>query len=179
MNLKPSRAILMLLATATAPISAEEARVPVKEVSKQSAFEQFKALEGEWTGKQLGKDGKDGHDLNVKYKVTSGGSTVVETIMPGTDHEMITVIHRDGDDLLLTHYCMLGNQPQMKASDKSEGNKFDFKFVLATDLKSDKDMHMHNVTYTLINKDTLKTEWTNYDEGKPAGQVVFELKLKR
>ena len=30
--------------------------------------------------------------------------------------EMITMYHPDGDGLALTHYCMLGNQPRMKAS---------------------------------------------------------------
>ena len=51
-------------------------------------------------------EGKDAHEATVTYKVTSGGSAVVETIGPGTEHEMVTVIHPDGDDLMLTHYCM-------------------------------------------------------------------------
>jgi hypothetical protein len=29
---------------------------------------------------------------------------------PGGEHEMITMIHADGDALVLTHYCMLSNQ---------------------------------------------------------------------
>src|SRR5262245_19588365 len=82
-----------------------------KDSSKASAFEKFKQLAGEWQGTG---DGAHGKDMRVKYQVTSGGSAVVETVFPGTDHEMVTVIHPDGDDLLLTHYCLLGNQPQMK-----------------------------------------------------------------
>ena len=58
---------------------------------------------------------------------------LVETIFPGSEHEMITVIHPDGDDLALTHYCMLGNQPQMKAAGKGEGNKVEFKTGPAED----------------------------------------------
>src|ERR1700730_6218322 len=59
-----------------------------KEASKEkpSSFDQFKQLAGEWTGKAA--DGKDEHEVAVTYKVTSAGSAVVETIMPGTDHEM-------------------------------------------------------------------------------------------
>jgi hypothetical protein len=83
--------------------------------------------------------GEDGHPLVVKYKLTSGGSTVEELLMPGTDHEMVTMIHPDGADLLLTHYCMLGNQPQMRASAKPDSNKVEFKFVRATNMKSDKE----------------------------------------
>jgi len=68
-----------------------------KEASKEkpSSFDQFKQLAGEWTGKAA--DGKDEHEVAVTYKVTSAGSAVVETIMPGTDHEMVTMIHPDGD----------------------------------------------------------------------------------
>ncbi len=155
---------------------AEDHKAHVKSSSKVAGFEQFKKLEGEWTGKELGKDAQDVH---VKYKVSSGGSVVVETLFPGTDHEMVTVIHPDGDDLLLTHYCMLGNQPQMKASGKGDGKKVEFKFLRATNLRSEKDMHMHDVTFNFVDQDTLKTEWTNFDEGKAAGQVVFELKRKK
>lgn len=140
-------------------------------------LERFAQLAGEWVGK--GTHGDMSHDARVVYKVTSGGSTVVETIDPGGEHEMITVIHPDGDSLLLTHYCMLGNQPQMKAKPKAGDNKVAFEFVKATNLKSDKEMHMHSVTFTFVDKDTLKTEWTNYDDGKEAGKAVFELKRKK
>jgi hypothetical protein len=137
----------------------------------------FKALAGEWTGK--GMHGEANHDVTIVYKVTSGGSAVVETISPGTEHEMVTVIHPDGDSLILTHYCMLGNQPQMKATPKEGAKSIAFDFVKATNLKSDKDMYMHDVTFTFVDKDTLKTEWTNFNEGKAADKAVFELKRKK
>src|SRR5262245_66606640 len=73
-------------------------------------LERFKQLAGEWTGK-----GPHG-EMRIVYKVTSGGSTVMEMIDPGTDHEMVSMIHADGPALLLTHYCMLGNQPQDRKS---------------------------------------------------------------
>ena len=92
---------------------------------------------------------------------------------------MVTVIHQDGDDLALTHYCALGNQPHMKTKRKTDGDKIAFKFASASNLKSEKEMHMHDVTYTFVDKDTLKAEWTHYDDGKPAGSAVFELKRKK
>ena len=54
-------------------------------------------------------------DLVARYAVTAAGSAVVETVFPGTEHEMVTVYHADGSDLVLTHYCMEGNQPRMRA----------------------------------------------------------------
>src|SRR5262245_13383962 len=112
-------------------ISALRADDKKAEGGKYSGLEPFSQLVGEWEGKELsGK--KIEQDLKVKYKVTSGGSAVVETLFPDTPHEMVTIIHPDGDNLVLTHYCKLGNQPRMKAKAKSEGNQVAFKFDSAT-----------------------------------------------
>src|SRR5215813_13282601 len=154
-----------------------ETRHDDKGSAKNAALEQFKQLAGEWVGK--GKHGDMEHEARIVYKVTSGGSAVVETIDPGGEHEMVTVIHPDGDAILLTHYCMLGNQPHMKAMPKSGDNKIAFEFVKATNLKSDKDMYMRSVTFTFLDKDTLSTEWTNYADGKEAGRATFTLKRKK
>jgi hypothetical protein len=176
MTIRAASLFLILLASATASVTGQDIKSKGKEAGSQAAFEQFKQLAGEWVGTEKGKDGQD---IHVKYKVTAGGSAVVETIFPGSEHEMITVIHRDGADLLLTHYCMLGNQPHMKASGNGDGKKIEFKFVNATNLKSAKDMHMHDVTFTFVDKDTLRTDWTHYNDGKSTGAVAFELKRKK
>jgi hypothetical protein len=148
-----------------------------KPQQKPAAFDRFVGLAGEWVGKMDGHEG--GKDVTVSYKVTSNGTTVVETMGAGTPHEMVTLIHPDGDDILLTHYCAIGNQPTMKAPGASDGNKVEFKFLRATNMKSDKDMHMHDVTYTFVDKDTLQADWTNFDNGKAAEHAVFELKRKK
>ena len=145
---------------------------------KHAGLYQFKQLAGEWVGKEVAGI-NDGQPIHVKYKVTAGGSAVVETLFPDSDHEMMTVIHPDGHDLILTHYCMLGNQPQMKATLKGHDKEIAFKFVRATNLKSEKEMHMRDAKYIFVDKDTLKTEWTNYQDGKPGQTVVFELKRKK
>jgi hypothetical protein len=148
-----------------------------KAATADSALAPFKRLAGEWIGK--GTHGDQEHEVHIVYKVTSAGSAVVETIDPGTDHEMITVIHPDGDELALTHYCALGNQPHMKAKPNSGESKVAFEFVNASNIKSDKEMHMHSVTFFFVDKDTLKTVWTNYDDGREAGKAVFNLKRKK
>ena len=164
---------LLLLACSTG-LRAQEGK---EAATKNAAFDRFKQLAGEWVGK--GTHGDMTHDARVIYKVTSGGSAVVETIDPGGDHEMVSVIHPDGDSILLTHYCMLGNQPHMKATPKAGDNTVAFEFVKATNMKSDKDMHMRTVTFTFVDKDTLKAEWTSYMDGKDAGKAVFEMKRKK
>jgi hypothetical protein len=176
MTARAALALPILMALATAPLVGQDQKPHEKVAAKNAAFEQFKRLAGEWVGKA---QGKDGHDVHVRYKVTAGGSAVVETLFPGTAHEMVSVIHPDGADLLLTHYCHLGNQPQMKASGQGAGSKVEFKFVRATNLKSEKDKHMHEATYTFVDGDTLRSEWTLYNEGKAAARVAFELKRKK
>jgi hypothetical protein len=170
--------LALLSVVALTSSAADEKKADRRAPEKSPGLEKFKQLAGEWVGKEV-SGLNPGQEVRVIYKVTSAGSAVVETLLPGGEHEMVTVIHADGDDLALTHYCALGNQPHMKTKGKIDGDKFAFKFVGASNLKSEKEMHMHDVTYTFIDLDTLKTEWTHYDDGKPAGTVVFELKRKK
>jgi hypothetical protein len=168
-------AIVIVSGVALMPLAADEKKA---EGQKYAGLEPFAQLVGDWEGKEVsGK--KTEQDLKAKYKLTSAGSCVVETLFPETPHEMVTMICPDGDQLVLTHYCALGNQPRMKAKAKSEANKIAFKFDSATNLKSENDPHMHEVTYTFVDKDTFKTEWTHYDGGKPTGTMVFEFKRKK
>ena len=150
-----------------------QAQPDKKAPAANPGLDRFKQLAGEWTGK-----GPHG-EMRIVYKVTSGGSTVMETIDPGSDHEMVSMIHADGAALLLTHYCMLGNQPHMKAMPKSDDSKIAFDFVKVTNLKSDKDMYMRSATFTFVDKDTLKTEWTSFKDGKETEKMVMELKRKK
>jgi hypothetical protein len=149
-----------------------------KAAKTSSGLDQFKQLAGDWVGK-MSEDGKDWHDVTVKYTVTSAGSAVVETLGPGTDHEMVTIIHQDGKNLGLTHYCSIGNQPHMKAEVKGDSNVFDFEFTGASNMDSPNDMHMHAVTYTIVDKDTLRAVWTSFIDGKKAGTATFEVKRKK
>jgi hypothetical protein len=171
--------VVALTAFAVVAYAADEKKEKSKEGTVDAKFDQFKQLAGDWVGKAHGSDGKDIHDATVSYKVTSAGSTVVETIGPGTPHEMVTVINKDGDDLSLTHYCAMGNQPHMKAPGKGENEKVAFAFTSGGNMKSDKEAHMHAVTFTFIDKDTLKTEWSSYADGKESATMVFELKRKK
>src|SRR5688500_9647707 len=86
------------------------------------ALERFKALAGEWVSLEDGEMVKKG-DLVARYAVTAAGTAVVETVFPGSGHEMVTVYTADGPDLVLTHYCMEGNQPRMRAH-KPSGSRF-------------------------------------------------------
>jgi hypothetical protein len=144
----------------------------------QAAFDQFKKLAGDWT--QLDKDGKPGDKVTNSFRVTAAGSAVIETMLPGTGHEMVTIYHLDGDDLVLTHYCALGNQPRLKAERSADPKKLVFKFSGCTNLSSEKDMHMHDMTYTVIAPDHVRMTWTACKDGKSDHSATFDLvRLKK
>jgi hypothetical protein len=168
---------VLLSAFGPALLAADDAKQPAKKGGQHAGLEQFKKLAGDWVGK--GKHGEEEHDVTVNYKVTSAGSAVVETIGAGTDHEMVTVIHPDGKDLVLTHYCALGNQPRMRCVGNGDGKMIAFKFADGTNLKADKDPHMHSVTFTFVDADTLKAEWSFYADGKEASTATFNMKRKK
>ncbi len=129
------------------------------------AFERFKALAGEWVAAEDGEMAKKG-DLIARYAVTAAGSAVVETVFPGGPHEMVTVYHVDGPDLVLTHYCVEGNQPRMRAKDVA-GSRFDFAYDGGTNIDPRRDRHMHSASLTLLGTDEIRSEWTELAEGKP------------
>ena len=134
------------------------------------ALERLKALAGEWIAAEDGEMAKKG-DLVARYAVTASGSAVVETIFPGAAHEMVTVYHADGPDLVLTHFCMEGNQPRMRAK-QPRGSRFDFAFDGGSNIDPKHDRHMHSATFELLGADELRSVWTELAEG----QTVFVAK---
>jgi len=140
----------------------------------KAQFESLKRLAGTWTGK-AGFEGTPPVDATVSYRVTSAGTAVIETLFVGTEHEMVTVYHRHGEDLLLTHYCAVGNQPRMKAERRREGRTIAFKFLDGTNLDPAKDTHMHEATIELVDDQHFRSEWVTFRDGKPIGKATFDL----
>jgi hypothetical protein len=144
---------LTLLAVALVATSA------IAQTDSQKAFSAIKNLPGTWEGK-----GRDGHPLQVTFKVVSGGSAVMSEILG--DHEMISMISLDGGDkLLLTHYCAVGNQPRMQASISPDGKIITFNFVDATNLSAPDAGHMQRMVLTLLDGNHHTEDWTFIDHG--------------
>ena len=140
-----------------------------------TAFDRLTALAGDWVDLE-GTFGTKG-EVAVLYRLTGNGSAVVETLFPGKPHEMVTVYHKDGNDLVLTHYCASGNQPRMRAKTVS-GNVLAFNFDGGTNLDPAKDSHMHASRMEFLSTDEIRGEWTGWDKGKPSDHVV-EYHLQR
>ncbi len=101
----------------------------------QKSFDRLKSLVGSWRGKDA-----DGKPVETSFRNTAGGSALMSEITTG-DEDMISMIHLDGDRLLLTHYCPAGNQSRMKASVSPDGKTIMFDFIDATNLSSSEAGH--------------------------------------
>lgn len=155
------------MAAAPAPVIAEQ------ESPAKQAFARMKTLVGTWEGKM--GEGADAYDSTVVYKLTGGGSALVETLGPGSPFEMVSVYHLDGDSLVMTHYCGSGNQPSMKFKPGKNLDVLFFDFVRGSNMKPS-DMHMHQVTFTFKGKDHILADWQTYMDGKPGAKAAFDLK---
>lgn len=146
------------------------------QASALPALERFKALAGDWVAAEDGEMVKKG-DLVARYAVTAAGSAVVETVFPGSPHEMVTVYHADGGDLVLTHYCMAGNQPRMRAKSPT-GSRVELAFDGATNIDPARDRHMHSAWVDFVGPNEIRSEWTEHSAGQTALVVKMHLVRK-
>ena len=123
------------------------------------SFDQVKALEGNWAGK-----GSEGQPVKVSFRMTAGGSALMSEIHGEGPEHMISMFHLDGDRLLLTHYCGVGNQPRMKVI-ASDAKSVTFEFVDGTNIAPG-DGHMQRVTFTQPDADHHTEEWVFVDHGQ-------------
>jgi hypothetical protein len=152
-----------------------EPKVPAPPTN--AAFEKLKTLEGTWL--VADQDGKPTDQVASIIKVTAGGSVIHETLFPGKPEEMVSVYTVDGPDVIMTHYCVLGNQPRMKADTTSPENQIVFRFAGGTNLDPQKDKHMHEATLTFVNDDRLEVNGIGWENGEPAKEMCCGLTLVR
>jgi hypothetical protein len=139
-----------------------------------SAFERLKGLAGDWQSRAPADETQKNKTV-ARYRVTAAGSAVVETLFPGEDKEMVTIYHRDGDQLLLTHYCACGNQPRMRTTACDSRDELSFEFAGGNNLDPAKDLHMHGYRVRFVDGDHIHGEWEYYQGGKSAGKHAFDL----
>ena len=142
--------------------------------ASSAQLDQLKQLAGRWEGASQQEDGAE-EPAAAEYRVTSGGSAVVETLFPGTPHEMVSVYHdgRSGKPSL-THYCMLGNQPELELM-SSGREAFDFSLSSASPIPAS-ELHMHALKLAWNGPNQLTQVWTSYKDGQPQGSVTIHLK---
>jgi len=156
--------LCILLGTGFASSSssqAQSAQTASSQTASAAAFEKIKSLAGTWEANAgTGK-------VTSTFRVTSGGTAVVETFMSPDEGEMVTIYTLDGSRVLLTHYCDTGNQPRMQAASyDSKTNQIAFGFLDATGLTSPNDPHMHQVVFTFTSANEHSENWSFFKDGK-------------
>jgi hypothetical protein len=165
MNISPCFRIVVRRALVVAVISlafsSARAATTTGGIDGKTAFARMKSLSGDWTGPKM-----MGHRFVMNYRVIAGGSAVVATCFAGTPMEMITVYYLNGDKLVQTHYCMLGNQPRMKLNPKkSSADTLVFDFAGGDNIKSTK-MNMHGETLHFVSRNKIENTCTGEENGK-------------
>ena len=139
-----------------------------------AGFDKLKTLVGEWQGTSSEKT-----PVRVSYRLTSGGSALMETIRAGNEGEMLTVYHRDGDSLLMTHYCMVQNQPRMRATPRTaEIRELKFDFVDVSNLSKPDAGRMQRLLLTFEDADHITAKWTWKEKGEEKDEL-FRLTRKQ
>jgi hypothetical protein len=167
----------LVLALAMAGVADDKAATKLTPGSTNPAFETLKKLAGTWV--TADKDGRPTDEIASVIKVTAGGSAIHETLFPGQPQEMLSVYTVDGADLVMTHYCVLGNQPRMKADPKSPTNQIVWKFTGGGNLDPKKDKHMHEATLTIVDDDHIEVNGVGWENGAPAKEMCCGVKLVR
>ncbi|HLY16111.1 MAG TPA: hypothetical protein VKR61_02750 [Bryobacteraceae bacterium] len=162
--------IALSIAIATLAAGAALAAGPKSEtVPGPAAYNRLKTLVGEWEAEtQMGK-------VHLTLGLIAGGTSLVERETGEKMPEMMTVYYLDGDRLLLTHYCMAGNQPRMQArSFNPETGEVEFQFLDATNLAGPGAGHMHNVRIRVGDNNHFASEWEFYENGQRKMAEAFQ-----
>jgi hypothetical protein len=131
-------------------------------IDAKAAYARLKTLVGEWRGTDPAKGER------VTYELIAGGTSLVERDEANGRPVMLTVYTVDGNRLLLTHYCMAGNQPRMQAREfDATTGRLRFDFVDGTGMSSKDAGHMHAATLRIADHDHLSSEWIYFEGGKP------------
>jgi hypothetical protein len=137
------------------------------------AFDKLKSLAGTWD-----TTAPEGGPATITYAVVSNGTAVMETISHKVEPDMITMYTLDGDHIIMTHYCGIGNQPRMRASvPAGEIKELKFSFIDGTNMKKT-DMHMHALDMKFIDATHVEETWSLFNKGKLQNDHAFSLTRK-
>ncbi|MYD97069.1 MAG: hypothetical protein F4X98_06745 [Gammaproteobacteria bacterium] len=143
-------------------------------------MEKLAALEGDWV--LLDEDGRETDVVGSSFRLTAGGSALVETMFPGSPdgHEMVNMYHADGDRVLMTHYCAAGNQPRLVVNATDDENRLELRFESITNLASPESKYMSQADYVFHGDDRLTTRWRSMTDGKLTEETTtMELKRRK
>ena len=136
-------------------------------------FARMKTLVGSWTGKA--DLGQGPIDLTIQYRLLAGGSVLEERCFAGTPNEMVTMYYDQNGKLAMTHYCVFGNRPSMKIK-SADARTIKFDFDATCGINPNKESHMHALSLTFNDADTITTSCKAIIDGKEQAEKPTTLK---
>lgn len=175
MNILNITKIFLLIALLAAPLTTH-ANMDMTPIKGSDELEAMKKLAGSWSGTDASKgEGEESHPVKAEYTVVSNGSAVMEKIFSGTPQEMVTMYYDKNGALAMTHYCSVGNQPLMDLI-ATEGNTYIFSLSRQSDIDVASEPHMHDLTISMNEDQTVTQHWTFYQNGTKQGVHSFTFK---
>ena len=132
------RILLFLMLAASAAIG-----------SSETAFETFKGFAGKWAI----RSGQKTLPIEMTYESGSKDSIVTEQF-----GKELSVFYRDGQRLLMTHFCNAGNQPRLQLRENTQPGVFEFQMFDITNLPSADADHVERVIYRVVDDKTIDLE---------------------
>lgn len=143
----------------------------------QKAFEMLKTLAGTWEGTLTTVPPMEemaGTRVKVMIRVTSRGNAIMhEMTIDGIPDNPISMLYLDGEHLILTHYCDIGNRPRMAGNLSPDGKTITFEVL---DISGSTERgHMSDTVFTVVDATHHIEEWTsNYPGGKLTGRFHLQ-----
>ena len=133
--------------------------------SADGGFETFKGLQGKWAIQSNGKT----LSIEMLYDIGSKGTIVTEQF-----GKELSVIYRDGESLLMTHFCNGGTQPRLRLKENTRSGRLEFEMFDLTNLKSPEAAHVQRIIYTIVNDRKIELEIV-WKEGKAEESEKYTL----
>lgn len=141
-------ACVLLLCFPEAAFAGGQGNGTIAPPTAQAVFDRFAGLVGTWRGEFPG-----GRAHTITYRLTAGGSALMETWTLSPTRESMTIYAVDGDRLLATHYCPQGNQPRLAFAGLGSDGHYRFAFVDGTNLHRPDHDHLDRFWFSLEGPD--------------------------
>jgi hypothetical protein len=136
---------------------------PPKPKPTSPEFGRMKSLVGTWKG--MTDMGQGPVEMVSQYRLIAGGTALEEKVFAGTPDEMTTMYYDRDGKLALTHYCVLGNRPGM-VLDSADAKTLRFAFDKTCGINPKTESHMHALTLTFVDADTITASCKAFMDGK-------------
>ena len=176
MFMKTRRSLAIFVFTARLAVPAAfVAGQSLAHVAPSSAFDKMKTLMGSWEG--TAREGGTDLPKTTRFQMVAGSTVLAGWLNEGTAHEMVTMFHMDGNNLMATHFCAAHNQPRMVLVSGNDPNQLVFKFKDGTNIHSGSG-HMQQVTFIFDGANHHLEDWTYIENGKKQ-TTRFDFKRKQ